>query len=66
VKALREDVAAAWKTFEALDEREMAKAATSGATRSLEQLDGQSPFCWPGRDFTRRSARHPPPNTTNA
>lgn len=51
LKAVRADVAAAWKKFEGLDEREMAKAAASGATRSLELLDGQSAFLMAWAEF---------------
>jgi len=44
LQTLREEVAGAWQAFEALDERSMARAAESGATRALEYIDGQSVF----------------------
>lgn len=44
LETLRKEVAEAWKTFESLDEQQMARAAESGATRSLELIDGRSAF----------------------
>jgi tetratricopeptide (TPR) repeat protein len=50
---LREDIAAAWKSVEALDEASLKNAMASGSLRLLETLDGRSAYLQASADFCR-------------
>ncbi|MGQ9649586.1 MAG: hypothetical protein ACUVXJ_05720, partial [Phycisphaerae bacterium] len=50
---LREDIAAAWKSVEALDEDLLKTTMASGSLRLLETLDGQSAYLLAWADFCR-------------
>ncbi len=50
---LREDIAAAWKSVEALDEASLKHAMASGSLRLLETLDGRSAYLSAWADFCR-------------
>lgn len=50
---LREDIAAAWKSVEALDEASLKNAMASGSLRLLETLDGRSAYLLAWADFCR-------------
>lgn len=66
LQTLREEVAHAWKAFESLDERSMARAAESGATRPLEQIDGQSAFLLTWARFCHTISADLPESDRNA
>lgn len=50
---LREEVAAAWKSIEALDEASLQAAIASGSLRLLESLDGRSAYLLAWAEFCR-------------
>jgi len=63
---LREEIAAAWKSVESLDESSLQAATASGSLRLLETLDGRSAYLLTWATFCRSISTNPPPGDRSA
>ena len=66
LSGLRNDIAAAWKSIEALDEVSLQNTMASGSLRLLETLDGRSAYLLAWADFCRALASDLAPDERKA